>query len=100
MAASPVEAAAYIEAEATMRALSLPHLMFLASDKEGRHGLLGQLGFERLPPDIVSVLAGGEIQRRTDAKQDRKWVIDKWIAIALAAIAALVALTVALLRLG
>jgi hypothetical protein len=70
MAESPVAAAAYIDAEATMRALSSPHLMILAADKEGRHGLLDQLGLAPLPPDIVSVLAGGEIQRRADAKQE------------------------------
>lgn len=91
MADSPVAAATYLAAKPKMRKLDSTLLMVLAADKEGRHGLLHQLGFEGLQPDMVSVLAGGELERR-------KWVKDKWVAVALAAIAGLFALTVALLR--
>jgi len=70
----------------------------LAADKEGRHGLLKQLGFELLPPDMVSVLAGYEIERLNDAKQDRKWIFEKVIVIMIALGGWLAAIAVALFR--
>jgi hypothetical protein len=98
MATSPDMAAAYLAAEPKLRALKLTLLRVLAADKEGRHGLLKQLGFELLPPDMVSVLAGYEIERLNDAKQDRKWIFEKVIVIMIALGGWLAAIAVALFR--
>ena len=97
------EATACLAAAGIMRDLALPLLSVLADEKrENSEPLRKQLHLDAIEARVAQVLAAGELQRRTDAKQDQKWVIDKWVLIGLAAggwlVALIVALTVALLR--
>lgn len=91
------EAKACLAAEGVMRNLDLPLLRVLADDKDSAT-LREQLRLGAIEARVAQVLAAGELERRTDAKQDQKWVMDKWIVIAIAAGGWFVALAVALLR--
>ena len=93
------EATACLAAAGIMQNLALPLLRVLADEKSENSGpLRRQLHLDAIEARVAQVLAAGELERRTDAKQDQKWVIDKWMVMAIAAVGWLVALLVALLR--
>lgn len=80
-----------------MRNLTLPLLRVLADEKDSSATLRQQLRLNAIEARVARILAIGELKDRTDAKQDQKWVIDKWVVIAVAAGGWLAAVTVALI---
>ncbi len=93
------EATACLAAEGIMQNLALPLLRILADEKgEQSQPLRKQLHLDAIEARIAQVLAAGELQRRTEVKQDEKWIFDKWVVLTLAAGGWLVAIVVALLR--
>ena len=91
------EATACLAAEGIMRNLTLPLLRVLADEKDSSATLRQQLRLNAIEARVARILAIGELKDRTDAKQDQKWVIDKWVVIAVAAGGWLAAVTVALI---
>lgn len=90
-AASAVEASACLAAEKRLHDLELSLVRILADEKDSQD-LRRELGLDAIEPRVVRILAGGELERRSEQEQHQKWLMDKWIVIALAAGGWLVAL--------
>ena len=91
------EETACLAAEGILRRLELPLLRVLADDND-RGALRKKLHLDAIDARVAKVLAAGELERRTEVKQDAKWIIDKWLVFAIALGGWLVALIVALVR--